>query len=140
MVPRLQGPPRHLEAICVVGRRHGHQSGPSRRDVIARPQRQIHGHGAAHHISVSPTRKLHLRRTHRPIRSVLNGEFRQYKGSRDKESFMSFVVEKKWQQVEPVPYWKSPNSIQMSIVSTFFKLSQTLRVSGRVVVCKFPAD
>jgi hypothetical protein len=53
---------------------------------------------------------------------------------------MSFVVEKKWQQVEPVPYWKSPNSIQMSIVSTFFKLSQTLRVSGRVVVCKFPAD
>ncbi|EEZ99667.1 thioredoxin-related transmembrane protein 1 [Tribolium castaneum] len=59
---------------------------------------------------------------------VLNGEFRQYKGSRDKESFMSFVVEKKWQQVEPVPYWKSPNSIQMSIVSTFFKLSQTLRL------------
>jgi hypothetical protein len=57
VVPRLQGPPRHLEAICVVGRRHGHQSGPSRRDVIARPQRQIHGHGAAHHIS-RPRRRV----------------------------------------------------------------------------------
>lgn len=60
--------------------------------------------------------------------SVLNGEFRQYKGSRDKDSFTSFVEDKKWQQVEPTPSWKSPDSIQMSIVSSFFKLSQTLRV------------
>lgn len=60
---------------------------------------------------------------------MLNGEFRQYKGTRDKEAFVSFIEERKWQQVEPVPSWKSPNSVQMSIVSSFFKLSQVLRVS-----------
>ncbi|KAL3275967.1 hypothetical protein HHI36_020699 [Cryptolaemus montrouzieri] len=58
---------------------------------------------------------------------VLNGEFRQYKGSRDKESLINFIEEKKWQDVDPVPGWKSPNSIQMTIVSSFFKLSQNLR-------------
>ncbi|XP_044766481.1 thioredoxin-related transmembrane protein 1-like [Coccinella septempunctata] len=58
---------------------------------------------------------------------VLNGEFRQYKGSRDRESLMTFIEERKWQQVDPVPGWKSPNSLQMSVVSSFFKLSQNLR-------------
>ncbi|KAK9510629.1 hypothetical protein O3M35_005370 [Rhynocoris fuscipes] len=58
---------------------------------------------------------------------VNQGEFRQYKGSRDRESFMSFVEEQKWKDVEPVPGWKSPSSIQMSIVAYFFKLSQGLR-------------
>lgn len=42
---------------------------------------------------------------------------------------MDFVQDKKWTSIEPVPSWKSPNSIQMSIVSSFFKLSQILRVS-----------
>lgn len=60
--------------------------------------------------------------------SVINGEFRQYKGPRDKDSFTSFVEEKKWEQVEPISNWKAPNSFQMSVVSSFFKLSQTLRV------------
>lgn len=59
---------------------------------------------------------------------MLNGEFRQYKGTRDKEAFISFIEDRKWQQVEPVPSWKSPNSLQMSIVSSFFKISQILRV------------
>ncbi|KAK9877935.1 hypothetical protein WA026_020158 [Henosepilachna vigintioctopunctata] len=58
---------------------------------------------------------------------VLNGDFRQYKGSRDKESLISFIEEKKWEHVDPVPGWKSPNSFQMTIVSSFFKLSQYLR-------------
>ncbi|CAH1171320.1 unnamed protein product [Phaedon cochleariae] len=58
---------------------------------------------------------------------VINGEFRQYKSSRDKDSFTSFIEDKKWQQVEPIPKWKSPDSIQMGVVSSFFKLSQMLR-------------
>lgn len=61
------------------------------------------------------------------IYHVLNGQFRQYKGTRDKEAFMTFIEEKKWEQVEPVSSWKAPDSIQMSIVSSFFKLSQMLR-------------
>lgn len=40
---------------------------------------------------------------------------------------MSFVEEKKYEQVEPIPSWKSPASAQMSIVSGFFKLSMLLR-------------
>ncbi|XP_075213553.1 thioredoxin-related transmembrane protein 1 isoform X2 [Lycorma delicatula] len=58
---------------------------------------------------------------------VCDGEFRQYRGPRDKESFMSFVEERKWKASEAIPSWKSPASLQMSIVAYFFKLSQLLR-------------
>jgi len=58
---------------------------------------------------------------------VKDGVFRQYRGARDKDSFISFVEEKKWQGVEPVSDWKSPDSLQMSLVSYFFKLSMVLR-------------
>lgn len=58
---------------------------------------------------------------------VKDGVFRQYRGARDKDSFISFVEDKKWQGVEPVSDWKSPDSIQMSLVSYFFKLSMVLR-------------
>lgn len=58
---------------------------------------------------------------------VLDGEFRQYRGSRDREAFMSFIEEKKWKAVEAIPSWKSPQSLQMSVVAYFFKLSQLLR-------------
>lgn len=59
----------------------------------------------------------------------MEGEFRQYRGSRDREAFMSFIEEKKWKAVEAIPSWKSPQSLQMSVVAYFFKLSQLLRVS-----------
>lgn len=40
---------------------------------------------------------------------------------------MSFVEDKKWKTVEAIPSWKSPASLQMSVISYFFKLSQLLR-------------
>merc|ERR1712142_706757 len=58
---------------------------------------------------------------------VKDGVFRQYRGARDKDSFISFVEDKKWTGVEPISSWKSPDSIQMSLVSNFFKLSMVLR-------------
>jgi len=58
---------------------------------------------------------------------VKEGVFRQYRGARDKDSFISFVEEKKWQGVEPISEWKAPDSLQMSLVSYFFKLSMVLR-------------
>merc|ERR1712168_45196 len=58
---------------------------------------------------------------------VKDGVFRQYRGARDKDSFISFVEDKKWSGVEPISSWKDPNSIQMSLVSYFFKLSMVLR-------------
>lgn len=61
------------------------------------------------------------------IYHVLNGEFRQYHGTRDKDSFMTFIEQKKWETLEPIPSWKSPASFHMGATAYFFKLSQLLR-------------
>ncbi|KAF7274971.1 hypothetical protein GWI33_012362 [Rhynchophorus ferrugineus] len=58
---------------------------------------------------------------------VLDGQFRQYKGSRDVDSFSLFIEDRKWEQVDPISSWKAPNSLQMSFIASFFKLSQSLR-------------
>lgn len=68
------------------------------------------------------------------IYHVKNGVFRQYRGSRDKDEFMSFIEERRWESLEEVPAWKSPASMQMSIVSQFFKLSMVLRGVHSVLV------
>lgn len=68
------------------------------------------------------------------IYHVKDGVFRQYRGSRDKNEFMNFVEERRWQEVEEVPAWKSPASLQMSVVSQFFKLSMVLRSVHSVLV------
>lgn len=68
------------------------------------------------------------------IYHVKDGVFRQYRGTRDKESFMNFIEEKKWQSIEPVSTWKSPQSIQMSLVAQFFKLSMSLRALHTTLV------
>ncbi|KAG8199934.1 hypothetical protein JTE90_006181 [Oedothorax gibbosus] len=65
---------------------------------------------------------------------VKDGVFRQYRGSRDKDSFISFVEEKKWQSIDPVPSWKSPQSYQMATVSTFFRISMLLRSMHNTLV------
>lgn len=44
--------------------------------------------------------------------SVKNGVFRQYRGSRDANSFVSFVEDKKWEKIDPVSKWKAPDSVQ----------------------------
>ncbi|KAK0088653.1 hypothetical protein PV325_011217 [Microctonus aethiopoides] len=61
------------------------------------------------------------------IYHVKDGLFRQYKSPRDRDSLISFVRSKTWIKVDPIPSWKSPTSIQMSIISQFFKMSQILR-------------
>lgn len=60
--------------------------------------------------------------------SVINGEFRQYRGSRDADTLMSYIEDQKWKEYEPVSAWKHPDSVQMAIVSYFFKLSHYLKV------------
>lgn len=61
--------------------------------------------------------------------------FRQYRGSRDKDEFMSFVEERRWEEVEVVPAWKSPGSLQMSIVAQFFKVLVSLTI--QLLLVKF---
>jgi hypothetical protein len=41
---------------------------------------------------------------------------------------MTFVEEKKWQALEPISSWKKPDSIPMSVLSWFFRLSHFLKV------------
>lgn len=65
---------------------------------------------------------------------VKDGVFRQYRGARDKDSFFSFVEEKKWQSLDPVSTWVSPQSYPMTVVSYFFKLSMFLRSLHTTIV------
>jgi hypothetical protein len=58
---------------------------------------------------------------------VKNGEFRRYTGTRDMNAFMSFVEDKKWTSIEPIDSWKRPDSVPMSILSWFFRLSHVLK-------------
>ncbi|XP_055855753.1 thioredoxin-related transmembrane protein 1-like [Episyrphus balteatus] len=55
------------------------------------------------------------------------GQFRQYRNSRDDDAFMSYVKQKEWQKSEPISSWKNPNSIHMTVLSYFFKLSHLLK-------------
>lgn len=61
------------------------------------------------------------------IYHVKEGEFRQYRGSRDGDAFMFYVKQKEWKKSEPISSWKNPDSIHMSILSYFFKLSHLLK-------------
>jgi thiol-disulfide isomerase/thioredoxin len=61
------------------------------------------------------------------IYHVIDGEFRQYKSPRTKDDFLSFVEEKKWERVDPIASWQSPASVQMSLLSQFYRVSMALR-------------
>jgi len=58
---------------------------------------------------------------------VKDGIFRQYKGTRSKEEFLGFIEEKRWEKLEPISSWQSPSSVQMTLVSQFYKISMSLR-------------
>lgn len=56
-----------------------------------------------------------------------DGVFRRYRGSRTLEDLQSYVLEKKWEAVEPVAGWKSPSSIVMHGMAGLFHLSGYIR-------------
>lgn len=61
------------------------------------------------------------------IMHVRDGQFRQYRGPRDVAALSTMVSERRWTQMEAVPWWKHPNSLQMSTVAWFFELSHLLK-------------
>ncbi|XP_017018693.1 thioredoxin-related transmembrane protein 1 isoform X1 [Drosophila kikkawai] len=61
------------------------------------------------------------------IYHVKDGEFRQYRGARDGDALLHFVKREQWKIIEPLSAWKKPDTIHMSILSFFFKLSHTLK-------------
>ncbi|CAG0903363.1 unnamed protein product [Cyprideis torosa] len=58
---------------------------------------------------------------------VRKGVFRLYKGSRSKDDFMSFIEDKKWKELETIPWYKDPGSLHMAAVAYFFRLSVLLK-------------
>ncbi|XP_017002013.1 thioredoxin-related transmembrane protein 1 isoform X2 [Drosophila takahashii] len=67
------------------------------------------------------------------IYHVKDGEFRQYRGARDGDALLYFVKKQQWQSIEPLSAWKKPDTIHMSVLSYFFKLSHTLKdFNGRL--------
>ncbi|KAM6279585.1 thioredoxin-related transmembrane protein 4 isoform 2-T2 [Porphyrio hochstetteri] len=51
----------------------------------------------------------------------------QYRGSRTLEDLQGYVLERKWEAVEPVAGWKSPSSIMMHGMAGLFHLSGWIR-------------
>ncbi|XP_017070301.1 thioredoxin-related transmembrane protein 1 isoform X2 [Drosophila eugracilis] len=67
------------------------------------------------------------------IYHVKDGEFRQYRGARDGDALLYFVKKQQWQSIEPLSAWKKPDTLHMSVLSYFFKLSHTLKdFNGRL--------
>uniref|UniRef100_A0AAR2J5H7 Thioredoxin domain-containing protein n=2 Tax=Pygocentrus nattereri TaxID=42514 RepID=A0AAR2J5H7_PYGNA len=56
-----------------------------------------------------------------------DGSFRRYMSSRTIEDIQAYVVQKKWEAVEPLPGWKSPSSVLMSGMAGLFRLSVWIR-------------
>ncbi|CAM9853298.1 unnamed protein product [Bubo scandiacus] len=56
-----------------------------------------------------------------------DGVFRRYRGSRTLEDLQGYVLERKWEAVEPVAGWKSPSSIMMHGMAGLFHFSGWIR-------------
>jgi len=44
--------------------------------------------------------------------SVKDGEFRQYKGQRMESEIVAFVRDEMWKELAPLPWYRSPTSVQ----------------------------
>ena len=126
-MPCLQRPAAHLGGVRRVERGPGDRCGSGGRHHQSRPLGPVHGDCSTNYLPVSSlwwSESSHWRSSYF---SVKDGVFRQYRGARDKDSFISFVEDKKWTQVEEITSWTNPDSVQMTMVSYFFKLSMVLR-------------
>ncbi|KAM3853616.1 thioredoxin-related transmembrane protein 4 isoform 1-T1 [Vipera latastei] len=56
-----------------------------------------------------------------------DGAFRRYRGSKTLEDLESYILERKWESIEPVAGWKSPSSLMMYGMAGLFHLSGWIR-------------
>ncbi|XP_052640024.1 thioredoxin-related transmembrane protein 4 isoform X2 [Harpia harpyja] len=68
-----------------------------------------------------------------------DGVFRRYRGSRTLEDLQGYVLERKWEAVEPVAGWKSPSSIVMHGMAGLFHLSGWIRILVLISDCLCPS-
>ncbi|XP_037712713.1 thioredoxin-related transmembrane protein 1 isoform X2 [Drosophila subpulchrella] len=101
---------------------------------FARVAKDVHVQVAKIDVTTSPSLSGRFFVTALPtIYHVKDGEFRQYRGARDGDALLYFVKKQQWQSIEPLSAWKKPDTIHMSVLSYFFKLSHTLKdFNGRL--------
>ncbi|XP_029653779.1 thioredoxin-related transmembrane protein 1, partial [Octopus sinensis] len=58
---------------------------------------------------------------------VKDGVFRYYQGPRILGDLISFIEDKRWQNVDPISWWFRPDSLMMSSLSLFFKAAMFIR-------------
>lgn len=68
---------------------------------------------------------------------VKDGVFRQYKGGRKENELVSFIDDKKWEEIEPVVWYLSPSSVQMGAVGFFFKAAMQIRALYNVMTSEY---
>jgi len=61
------------------------------------------------------------------IYHVKDKQFRPYRGPRSKDDFLLFIEEKRWQSIEPISTWYSPDSLLMGGISGFYRISMEMR-------------
>ena len=63
-----------------------------------------------------------------------DGEFRQFRGSRNVKDFLDYVEEKQWQNTEPISSWQSPGSFQMGILGKLISFGKAKRTFYTILV------
>ncbi|XP_059145124.1 thioredoxin-related transmembrane protein 1-like [Physella acuta] len=58
---------------------------------------------------------------------IKDGKFRQYAGARKTTDLIALIDEKKWNEIEPVAWYRSPSSFQMGIIGNFFTAAMFIR-------------
>ncbi|CAD5118608.1 DgyrCDS7292 [Dimorphilus gyrociliatus] len=58
---------------------------------------------------------------------VKDGIFRYYRGESQSEDLIDFIDEKKYNDIEPMPWYQDPKSVHMSVISSFFEFSMFIR-------------
>lgn len=71
------------------------------------------------------------------IYHVKDGIFRRYMGTRDANSLIHFLLEKKWDEVDAVSTWFNPSYPHMGAVGLFFKLSMVVRKFYNMMVTDY---
>ncbi|KAH9509359.1 Thioredoxin- transmembrane protein 1 [Bulinus truncatus] len=58
---------------------------------------------------------------------IKDGKFRLYQGGRKTTDLIALIDEKKWNSIEPVAWYRNPNTIQMGILGNFFTAAMFIR-------------
>ncbi|KAI0216565.1 Thioredoxin-related transmembrane protein 1 [Lamellibrachia satsuma] len=61
------------------------------------------------------------------IYHIKDGDFRIYHGLRDEYELISYLDDKKWEQQQPLAWYRKPTSVTMASLGMFFQAAMTVR-------------